>query len=94
VIAYDYKCNGKANADYIIPDDKSQPIMLAVDRNDDGVPDVIYFDLKQQRRWDISFWDEKFEGRWTLVGYHPDGKLEPSSFESYEAFQRRQQASR
>jgi S1-C subfamily serine protease len=94
VIEYDYKCNGKANADYIIPDDKTQPIRLLVDRNDDGQPDVIYYDLKQQRRWDISFWDENFEGRWTLVGYHPDGKLEPSSFESYEAFQKRQQASR
>jgi hypothetical protein len=75
VIAYDYKCNGKANADHIIPDDKTQPIMLALDRNDDGVPDVIYFDLKRQQRWDLSFWDVNFEVRWTLIGYHPDGKL-------------------
>jgi len=94
VIAYDYKCNGKVNAHYIIPDDKTQPIMLEADRNDDGKPDVIYFDLKRQNRWNISFWDEKFEGRWTLVGYHPDGKLQPSSFESYETYQRRQQAQR
>jgi hypothetical protein len=35
----------------------------------------------------ISLWDEKFEGHWTLVGYHPHGKITPSSFESYDRFQ-------
>ena len=25
------------------------------------------------------------DGNWTLVGYHPDGSLTPSSFESYDA---------
>ena len=89
IIAYDTKCAGHANANYIIPNSKSESIMFAVDRNDDGRPDVIFFDLKQQRRWDISFWDEKFEGHWTLVGYHPDGKITPSSFESYDKFQSR-----
>jgi S1-C subfamily serine protease len=89
IIAYDTKCAGHATANYIIPDSKSESIMYAVDRNDDGRPDVIFFDLKQQKKWDISFWDEKFEGHWTLVGYHPDGKMTPSSFESYDKFQSR-----
>jgi hypothetical protein len=31
--------------------------------------------LKRQQRWDLSFWDVNFEVRWTLIGYHPDGKL-------------------
>jgi hypothetical protein len=89
IIAYDTKCAGHANANYIIPDAKTESIMYAIDRNDDGRPDVIFFDLKQQKRWDISFWDEKFEGHWTLVGYHPDGKMTPSSFESYDKFRSR-----
>jgi len=89
VIAFDTKCAGHANANYIIPDSKSEAIMYTIDRNDDGRPDVIFFDLKQQKKWDISFWDEKFEGHWTLVGYHPDGKMTPSSFESYDKFQGR-----
>jgi S1-C subfamily serine protease len=89
IIAYDTRCVGHANANYIIPDSKAESIMFAVDRNDDGRPDVIFFDLKQQKRWDLSFWDEKFEGHWTLVGYHPDGKIKPSSFESYDKFQAR-----
>jgi S1-C subfamily serine protease len=89
VIAYDTGCTGKANANYIIPDSKTESIRYAVDRNGDGRPDVIYFDLKQQKKWDLSFWDEKFEGHWSLVGYHPDGKITPSNFESYDVFQHR-----
>jgi S1-C subfamily serine protease len=89
IVAYDTKCMGHANANLIIPDAKSESIMYEVDRNDDGKPDVVFFDLKQQKRWDISLWDEKFEGQWTLVGYHPDGKITPSSFESYDKFRSR-----
>jgi S1-C subfamily serine protease len=89
IIAYDTKCTGRANANYIIPDAKTESITYVIDRNDDGRPDVIFFDLKQQKKWDISFWDEKFEGHWTLVGYHPDGKMTPSSFESYDKFKGR-----
>jgi hypothetical protein len=89
ITAYDTKCTGHANANLIVPDSKSESILYEMDRNDDGKPDVICFDLKQQKKWDISFWDEKFEGHWTLVGYHPDGKMTPSSFESYDKFQSR-----
>jgi len=89
IVAYDTKCTGRANANYIIPDSKTESIMYTMDRKSDGRPDVIFFDLKQQKKWDISFWDEKFEGHWTLVGYHPDGKMTPSSFESYDKFQSR-----
>jgi hypothetical protein len=62
-----------------------------MDRNGDGRADVNYYDLQRRNKWDISLWDENFDGHWTLVGYHPDGGLIPSTFESYEAFQRRQQ---
>jgi len=37
----------------------------------------------------LSFWDDKFVGHWTLVGYHDDGSLKPSRFESYEAYRKR-----
>jgi hypothetical protein len=68
---------------------ESAAIMLTLDRNGDGRPDVIYFDSKRQRKWDLSFWDENCDGHWTLVGYHDDGSLKPSRCESYDAFQRR-----
>lgn len=89
VIAFDMDCTGKINGNYIIPDKKSEAVMLTVDRNGDGRPDVIFFDFKRQKKWELSLWDENFDGHWTLVGYHDDGSLKPSRFESYDAFQRR-----
>jgi S1-C subfamily serine protease len=89
VIAYDLTCGGKVNSNYIIPDKKSDAIMLTWDRNGDNVPDVIFFDLKRRGKWDLSYWDDKFEGHWTLVGYHDDGSLKPSRFESFDTFKKR-----
>ena len=89
VIAYDLNCSGKVNADYIVPDKKADPITLTWDRNGDGQPDVIFFDLKRRGKWDLSFWDANFEGHTTLVGYHDDGSLKPTRFESYADFKRR-----
>jgi S1-C subfamily serine protease len=94
VYAYDTNCSGKVTAELIVPDKKSDGVVLRVDRNGDGRADVAYFDFKRRGKWDLSFWDENYDGHWTLVGYHPDGSLVPSSFESYEAFQKRQQAQR
>jgi hypothetical protein len=45
--------------------------------------------IESNGRWDLSFWDEKFNGYWTLVGYHGDGSLAPTRFESYAEFQKR-----
>ena len=89
VISYDLNCSGKTNANYIVPDRKTDAIMLTLDRNGDGRPDVLFFDFKRRGKWDLSFWDAKFEGRWTLVGYHDDGSLQPTRFERYDDFQKR-----
>jgi hypothetical protein len=48
--------------------------------NGDGRADVIVFDFKRRGKWDLSFWDEQFDGHWTLVGYHDDGSLKPTRF--------------
>jgi hypothetical protein len=89
VTAYDLTCSGKVNSNYIIPDKKSDAIMLTWDRNGDEKPDVVFFDFKRRGKWDLSFWDENFDGHWTLVGYHDDGSLKPSRFESYDTYKRR-----
>jgi S1-C subfamily serine protease len=89
VISYDLNCSGKANANYIVPDRKTDAILLTLDRNGDGKPDVVFFDFQRRGKWDLSFWDAKFEGRWTLVGYHDDGSLKPTRFEPYDDFQKR-----
>jgi len=89
VTAYDLTCSGGINANYIVPDKKSDPIMLSWDRNGDGKPDVIFFDFKRQGKWELSFWAENFDDHWTLVGYHDDGSRKPSRFESYDTYKRR-----
>ena len=94
VISYDLDCSGKADANYIVPDRKADPIMLTWDRKGNGRPDVIFFDFKRRGKWDLSYWDANFEGKWTIVGYHDDGSLRPSRFESYESFQKRLAAQR
>jgi len=89
ITSYDMFCDGKASGEYVTPDKQTDAVFLRVDRNGDGKADVIFFDLKRTGRWDISFWDEKFNGQWTLVGYHDDGTLKATRFESYAAYQRR-----
>jgi S1-C subfamily serine protease len=89
VIYYDSDCSGRVNAAYTIPDKTTEPITLAVDRNGDGRVDVVFFDFQRRGKWDLSFWDDSYSGRWTLVGYHLDGSLKPSKFESYDVFQRK-----
>jgi hypothetical protein len=87
VTSFDMFCTGKDTGELVTPDDQTQAIFLRVDRNGDGNADVIFFDLKRRGEWNLSFWDENFSGQWTLVGYHDDGSLKPTSFESYVEFQ-------
>jgi len=88
-VAVDTLCRGKIDAVFVYPDDKSQAVQLKMDRNDDGRPDVVFFDFKRRGKWDLSWWDENFDGNWTLVGYHDDGSLKPTRFESFEAYKKR-----
>jgi len=89
VVAFDMFCTGKDNAELVIPDNKTKAVFLRLDRNGDGKADAIIFDFRRRAKWDLSFWDENFQGYWTLVGYHDDGTLKPTRFESYAEFQRR-----
>jgi S1-C subfamily serine protease len=89
ITSYDMFCNGKVSGEYVAPDKQTDAAFLRVDRNGDGRADVIFYDLKRTGKWDISFWDEKYSGQWTLVGYHDDGTLKVSRFESYSSFQKR-----
>jgi S1-C subfamily serine protease len=89
VVSVDMFCTGKDSGEFVVPDNKGEAIYLRLDRNGDGNADAIIFDFQRRKKWDLSFWDEDFKGRWTLVGYHDDGSLKPTRFESYAEFQRR-----
>jgi S1-C subfamily serine protease len=88
VIGYDLICIGKIDATSTYFDDLSRPVQLEMDRNHDGWFDVAFFG-NRQGIWVISMWDEKFDGHYDLVGYHDDGSLKPTRFESWEAYRKR-----
>ena len=79
----DMNCSGRVNATLYVPDDEAKPIVLRVDSNGDGKVDAWIFDRDRDTKWDISLWDTDFDGKPDLIGYHPDGALQPSRFEKY-----------
>ena len=81
----DMSCAGKTDASLLVPDDKSKPIVFLVDSNHDGNVDAWIFDEDRDGKWDYSLWDTDFDGKPDVKGYHPDGKLEPSRYEKYQA---------
>ena len=84
-IVWDSTCKGKADLDVIVPNDKSSAMVMRMDRNGDGKPDVLVFSEKRNNKWDISFWDENYDGKWDLVGFHKNGEVKPYKFEDYQA---------
>jgi S1-C subfamily serine protease len=85
VVGMDLDCDGKADAELRIPNDRSEPILFVFDRNRDHRPDVVVFDTDRDGKWDFSFWDNDFDGKWDLVGFHPDGSLKAARFEPYDS---------
>ena len=84
VIGFDLDCDGIVDSELRTPYDQRQPIQYVVDRNDDGRPDVIVFDMERKGKWKFSFWDNDYDGQWDLVGFHDDGSLKASRYESYD----------
>jgi hypothetical protein len=70
----------------LLPDDKSKPRKALIDSNFDGNIDIVVDDNDRDGKWDISFHDVDFDGTIDLVGYHPDGKITPSRYETYAAY--------
>jgi S1-C subfamily serine protease len=96
ITAYDTRCTGKVDVEVIYPDDVSKPYFVKFDRNLDGKADGYVYDFGRTGKWQLSRWDNAydgdFEGPDDVVGFHPDGELTPSSYESYAVFQARQAA--
>jgi S1-C subfamily serine protease len=81
----DMYCTGKANATLHVPDDKAKPVVFRVDTNNDGKVDAWVFDEDRDGKWDYSLWDTDFDGKPDMKGIHPDGKLQPTRYEKYQA---------
>jgi hypothetical protein len=57
-----------------------------IDRNGDGKIDIKIYDTDRNGKWDVSFHDVDFDGNVDFAGYHPDGGITPSSYETYKAY--------
>lgn len=82
----DMTCDGVVDAVTATPDDKNDPITLMVDNNGDEKPDTWLMDYGHDGKWDVSFWQTKFDGKVDMVGIHSDGSTKPTSYVSYEKY--------
>ena len=80
---FDMTCHGRVDFVLVLPDDKSQPLIALIDTTGSGKADGQVLSYHRDGHWDISYWDTKHNGHWDMIGYHPDGKLKPSSYGPY-----------
>jgi len=86
LVSFDTKCNGTVNVEVYTPDDKSKAVLMNIDRNIDSKIDLVLFSYERDWKWNLSLWDDDFDGIWDRVGYHKDGEFSPFKFESYATF--------
>jgi hypothetical protein len=70
----DSDCDDVWDVAVLRPDDKSKPVMVLFDGDQDRVWDGYVLDQNHDGRWDVSYWDRhaEFDGLWrTLCGVRP-----------------------
>jgi hypothetical protein len=80
---FDMTCDGKVDLAIVLPDDTSKPMYALLDTVGSGKPDGEIISYHRDGHWDNSYWDTKHTGHWDMIGYHPDGKIKPSSYGPY-----------
>jgi hypothetical protein len=81
ITSFDRNCDGKADAEILIPKNQSSPIYLIVDSRFSGHVDEVILDTNRDSKWDISYYDTNGDGNFDLIGYHDDGLLNASRYE-------------
>jgi S1-C subfamily serine protease len=89
IILSDSNCMGKANIEEVFPFDIKEPYYIRLDRNGDSKVDTIIYSFKRNNKWDLSYWDDDFDGVWDRVGYHEKEAITPDLFDSYSDFKTR-----
>jgi S1-C subfamily serine protease len=82
LVEYDSTCSGKKNIDFVYPDNVKEPFLARVFRRDASKVDAIIYSYKRDEKWNLSYWDNDFDGTWNTVGLHPNGDLFPASYVS------------
>ncbi len=79
----DLNCDGKVDATWREPDDKSLGIRLTFESQGDGRTDKVFVDDDRDGKWDYSLHDTDGDGVPDSIGLHPDGELTPVRYRPY-----------
>ena len=80
---FDIQCHGNVDLIEVLPDDTSKPMFVLVDLKETGKPNGMVISKNRDGFFNISYWDTTGSGKWDTIGYHPDGKIVPSSYGPY-----------
>jgi S1-C subfamily serine protease len=75
------RCDSKADAWEIFPDDKSKAVQLYFDPDRTGKSSVVIISNTATGKWETSLWDFFRDQTFAVVGHHDDGKIQPTRFE-------------
>ena len=80
----DSNCDGKADITLFKADNTKLGTRVLLDRDYNGKTDVVIYDNNRDGKWDVSYYDTDGDGKADLIGRHPDGKINASSYEKYK----------
>ena len=75
--AIDLDCNTSVDAKLTVPDNRTRPAELAVDKDRNNVPESIYLDINRDGVFDEARFDTNADGQPDLVGTDLDKRLIP-----------------
>jgi hypothetical protein len=79
----DIDCSGSADAVLEIPDDKSQPITMAIDSKHSGHGDTLIVDTNRDGYPDYALYDTTGSGKPDLIGYFHNHEFKPYRVERF-----------
>ncbi len=82
-IAMDLDCNGTVDGYVLMPDDQSEPMLMAIDSDSNGSIDIVLIDEDRDGDPESSLHDTNGDGKPELVGYYKKGADEPYRYEPY-----------
>jgi Trypsin len=74
-------CDGKVDSWEIIPDDKSKPVEYELDPDRTGKASIIIVTDPSTGKWSKSYWDFYRDQSFAVIGWHDNGKVQPTRFE-------------
>jgi Trypsin-like peptidase domain len=78
---YSMKCDDKADAWKISPDDKSKSVQLHFNPDRAGKSSIVVLSNTNTGKWQPSYWDLFRDQTFAVLGFHDDGNLRPTRFE-------------